>query len=166
MNSDQLRELISCFNGKVYSLNEIDDITVTEDSYFIINTDSGIGEHWISCCIKMSEKTNSNIIYYYDSLAIPPVLKNIVSFINRNINGKLIVNSYQHQSAKSSFCGMYCVLFLYFMYKNIPFDDFLNLFSDDVDVNDRWIKKFFETHVKNSIKGGGQICRSIFSSQL
>lgn len=166
MNSDQLRYLTSCFNGQVFALDEINDLKFQEDSYLIFNTDSGIGEHWVSCCIKFDKKTKSNTIFYYDSLGLPPVLRTLVAFINNNINGELVFNKYPHQSANSSYCGLYCILFLSFMFRNKKFEEFLNLFSSNVSANDKWIKNFFDTHAQNSIKGQGQICRSILRSEL
>jgi hypothetical protein len=161
MDSENIENFISCFGGRVFSLDHLPLKRVEVPFYSIINTDvsSAPGLHWISIAIIV--KNGKRVIYYHDSLGIVPCLREVIAFINLNYDGSLICNKHQLQSASSSTCGNYCVLFLQHVQGGGAYEDFLKEFGDSPSQNDRKIKSFFDGLMLEDIKPGGQACKSL-----
>lgn len=52
-----------------------------------------------------------NYVIYIDSLGLPCIIEPISNFLSR-LNKPVFYNTTQIQSAKSKFCGFYCILFV------------------------------------------------------
>jgi hypothetical protein len=89
----------------------------------IINTDNSAnpGSHWVSA-FSVDGKT----LHYFDSLNLNPN-ENIQNFLNKF--EKIERNNRPFQSILSNVCGIYCVMFIYFMSKGVSFDTFIRNIS-------------------------------------
>lgn len=77
---------------------------------YIINTDHsrGSGEHWV--CVWFDGQGEAE---YFDSFGLPPTLKPVLSFIERNtVTGLVKYNQRLLQSLLSSACGLYVVYYV------------------------------------------------------
>lgn len=120
------------FNG-VMSYDELP--STLEKGIYIVNTDPSTkpGSHWV-----VLANMNYDYIYYFDSLAKPPVA-GIQSFLNKqNVTYKYSIK--RLQSSNSDVCGDYCILFSYFISRGYNMEYFLSLFSFDTNHNDRCIE--------------------------
>ena len=111
--------------------------TVYFPAGLIVNKDNHIGPgyHWVAMHI---DSFGQGV--YFDSLGREPSLqahqfltRNCVSYI-RNYN------AIQHPA--SSMCGLFCVLFLYFMARGYNLSQFLGLFSNtNLEMNDHIVTR-------------------------
>lgn len=101
------------------------------------------GSHWVSlfCCLDPKDKQYG--IYYYDSTAYPPTqeVQQFMKLINiqtitkyPNIKFNVRFNKIQKQF-KNSECGMFSILFIIKMLKNISFDLVCKNMENDDNVN-------------------------------
>lgn len=51
------------------------------------------------------------------------------------------------QSATSTVCGQFCIMFLYYMSGGLGFARFLENFSDDLEKNDNVVRKFVQCNL-------------------
>ena len=137
-------------NG-VYMKDELAEIQPQEGNY-IINLQSsyqGSGTHWLALIIQRDS------IYYQDSFGVIYPLEVLV-FIHRyeqnNIKCRIGHNMTQIQDLNSVRCGWFCLGLLYFVkcHRDTPlFDvcnDFVNMFSDDLKLNDQILMKYLNEH--------------------
>lgn len=96
-----------------------------------------IGEHWVAFYVN-GRGTGT----YFDSYELPP--------LDSRFFVRLLWNSTLHQwnttplqGMLSQICGQYCCVFLYFMCNGYNLSQFLNLFSDDCEHNDRLVVELF-----------------------
>jgi len=103
---------------------------------YILNL--GNNSHWVGlACL-------DNSIYYFDSFGVPPPIR-IMDLIKKLVckTSKPIgyhYNTIQIQNLQSGYCGLYSLLFLYFMNRSkgtttSRFKRFQNLFDEDVEKN-------------------------------
>ena len=69
------------------------------------------GSHFVCVFLKNGK------CYYFDSLGLKLENENIITFLKKYINVKVIENNIQIQSFESLFCGYYCLSFLIFLSK-------------------------------------------------
>ena len=94
------------------------------------------GEHFVA--LSVSNKK----IFYFDPFGEKPTNHDILSFIFK-LNLPLTWNTKKIQHETSSFCGFYCLAYLYSEKKKIPFSRFTNLFStNDLKKNDKTVIEF------------------------
>ncbi len=103
-------------------------------SGIVINTDPSNkpGEHWVAMYIDIN-----GVGEYFDSFGLPPLHKEIVSFLEKNCSRGWLCNTITFQSMFSETCGMYCVLYLSSKFKGMSFNKFTSIFNHRRDLNDR-----------------------------
>lgn len=102
------------------------------------------GSHWVALFIDHHMNP-----YYFDSFGFPPP-QDVIKFCKKT-NKKIAYSQKQIQDVKSHCCGYYALSFCKYMSnKSDPrlstlnkFDNFLNMFSDDVKKNEQILKSFF-----------------------
>lgn len=132
---------------------------IKKPSLLIVNTDPSTskGSHWVAFYIPRTGKPE-----YFDSLGRIPEKKEFLEFLAKH--GKTFdYNKKRLQGTFSTTCGNYCGVYLYFRSKNIPFKQFLKLFSSkNFELNDSKIlelyKKIFRRKKKVQIGGSQIIC--------
>ena len=133
----------------------------------VFNTDNSKkpGTHWVAVYVD-----RKSCGYYFDSYGMKPHIPDHVMRLRKNCK-TLRYNDRQLQSISSDVCGHFCIMFLYFMARNIGFSEFLSLFSSDLHKNDVVVKEFVDELVSGKIastdrdvlNGGGlcsQTCRA------
>ena len=107
----------------------------------IVNTDPSHkpGQHWVSISINAQ-----GFGYYFDSFGLPPLVNNIIEFLNTKSTAGWKYNKYQIQNVNSSTCGNYCVLFIIFKCSNQSEKKFLRHFGRDTMKNDINMKRIFK----------------------
>jgi hypothetical protein len=82
------------------------------------------GSHFIAVC------SDSNNIYYFDSLGLKCENAYILKFLNQ-FDKKIIENNKQIQSYNSIFCGYHCLAFVLYMSMNKKYESFFTFFDDN-----------------------------------
>ena len=113
----------------------------TYPSFYILNTDFYYkpGLHWLLLCF-FEEYT-----IFFDSFGLSPVYYNFPILVKQNSN-TLVQSTLRLQSLDSSACGYYCIYFIYFLSRNIPFTEILKHFSKS---NKIWNDKYVYNFIKN-----------------
>lgn len=94
------------------------------------------GEHFVALSISNKK------VFYFDPFGEKPTNHDILSFISK-LNLALAWNTKKIQHESSSFCGFYCLAYLYSVKKKIPYSRFKNLFrTHDLKKNDKTVIKF------------------------
>ena len=123
----------------------------------IANTDPSTrkGSHWVAFYVPKDGKPQ-----YFDSLGKTPEKKEFLEFLRKQCK-TFTHNKKRLQGAFSTTCGNYCGVYLYFKSKQIPFKQFLKLFSNNFQLNDNKILELYTKIFKNNNKkvqiGGSQI---------
>jgi hypothetical protein len=108
----------------------------------IVNTDPSHkpGQHWVSISINKFGRG-----YYFDSFGLPPMVKDIINFLNKKSSAGWSYNKIQVQNIKSSTCGNYCVLYTIFKCNNMGHKEFMREFGGVTQKNDIKMRKIFKT---------------------
>lgn len=127
------------YYGGVKALDEL-DIVVMKPTLFIVNHDPSNepGSHWITLFI-------DSIPEHFDPLGHEPIptLKNYLI-----VNGpRFIVNTKRVQGYVSNSCGLFCLFYSYFRCRNYSYLDVMNMFSDNLTVNEFVVSCFYK-HTK------------------
>lgn len=150
MNTEEIENLVSALGYKVVSLDQLPQIKSNKEELFIINTEkinSGVVGHWILLAKQIIG--NKPVIIYLDSLSIPPILKNIIMYINVNIgDGDLICNKLQLQGEESATCGEFCVMLAVHLNNKLSYDSFLHTYRFTPKINDKMIGEQFAKYKK------------------
>jgi hypothetical protein len=103
----------------------------------IINTDGAkeTGEHWVAISIVGYKRGE-----YFDSFGLPPLHRDLTSFLNRNCSNGWIYNSCTIQHYQSKSCGQFCIKYLKSRFKNISFHNFISQFSVNLKKNEEILK--------------------------
>jgi hypothetical protein len=127
----------------VYSSNERPQFQ--RGKCYILNTQCicSYGEHWISVYYP-----RLGPIEIFCSFGYGP---NTYQFLNIRKNYKY--NNKQLQSLNSTTCGHYCCAFLIHRTNGFSFNQFINLFTNNTEFNDRLVQEFIRTNynVSNTI---------------
>jgi len=83
--------------------------------------------------------SDKNFFYYFDSLGLKLENIYILNFINKNLNGKkMIENKTQIQSYDSIFCGYFCLSFIIYMSSKMNIKKYYKFFStENLKINDK-----------------------------
>jgi len=108
---------------------------ITYPSSFIANNQNSNrpGQHWIAFYINGDRK-----LYFFDSMGLHPSFYGLDDYI-KSISNSFEFNKKQYQDFFSSYCGHYCLLFLFLRNRNKTFNS--KLFTKDYKKNDKIIKK-------------------------
>ena len=151
MNSLSTKDILDICENKKLSLNGVylqDDIpSQLKNGFYIINLQSkktkGNGTHW---CVFYFDKHGLKTLqgsaresYYFDPMGfIAP------EYIHKRIKPYIYCDK-QVQSIDTSSCGFYCIAFIIFLSKsrdkNIGFKTFINMFSNNVNMNENILNK-------------------------
>ena len=98
-------------------------VTVQRPAGLIINTQNSDqpGQHWVAVYIP-----NSGYGVYFDSLGGAPSVQ-VKQFLERNTRSWVRTPT-PIQHSRSTLCGLYCIVFLYFMSRHCSLRHFLNFF--------------------------------------
>jgi hypothetical protein len=155
LSNFDLERLAEFYNLPLVAVAMKDELPATvKDGCYIINlqsSTSGSGTHWLGLFIY---KSNA---YYFDSFGAPPSVE-IIKFVKKRKGCHLYYNNFIIQDLKSGNCGFYALAFLLWCFSYIllskdmknMFSDFVNTFVDDTKENDKILKEFFETSVKQN----------------
>ena len=81
--------------------------------------------------------------WYFDSYGLPPLIPDHIRSLRDNCK-TIRHNDQQMQSTSSAVCGQFCITFLYFMTVRGRFEDFRDLFSQNLIRNDAIVSEFVE----------------------
>lgn len=107
---------------------------------FVINLSkhNSRGTHWVGLYIS-SEK----IAEYFDSFGLPPTQVDIIKFIERN-SRHFFYNKKQIQHLASIKCGKYVILFILCKIFDKNFNEIIDRFSNNLQVNEIIIENIFK----------------------
>ena len=182
MDSTQLNIILKKLLGDVFkgvfAIDELQEVKLLKDSKswgIIVNTAKRhqSGEHWICIC---KTKTSTNINYFCSYGTSPDMFDEIETFLAQWI--QVLYNPFQIQSNCSSFCGHFCVLFLFTRLKEKKsYETFLSIFSkENQKRNDtkaiRWFNQITQEiripklrkNDQSAIKNQEELCHSYFYS--
>ena len=105
---------------------------------FVFNTDdqTKIGTHWVAIYVDDNSRG-----WYFDSYGQPPLNRHHLRVIRKNCK-QLRWNTTQLQSLESANCGHFCVMFLHYLSSFKTMRHFLEIFSADLQENDRISARF------------------------
>lgn len=123
----------------VFAANKI-PIYFTPPAYLISNLDPDTkpGSHWVAIYVD-----TKGFGEYFDSFGRKPM--GCHEFFLKTNCKKWIYNNKILQNYFSSFCGIYCLVYIFFKYKGISMSHFLNVFSDNTLYNDQLVQDIFKT---------------------
>ena len=124
------------FGGVLSKDTLLTSVTNTPRIYIVNMQDSNQpGDHWIVIWI-------DTIPEYFNSLAEKPP-KEFERFLISH-GPKYKYNTKRLQANSSSVCGQYCLMYCYFKCYGYSFQNYLNLFDDNVVLNDIMASYFYE----------------------
>ena len=132
MNEIEIARYLMCdaytskyFKG-VMAYNELPK-HIALDGLYIVNTDlsTGPGKHWVSVFI-------NDRCEYFNSLGYPPM--ELKYFLENQ--QKTYVYSNKRIQGNGDVCGDYCILYSYFRCRGISMQDFVNKFTENIELND------------------------------
>ena len=105
---------------------------------YIVNTHDHYkpGEHWVAMHFE-----NSYTGSYFDSYGIAPIQREFSLFMSRN-TAKWNYNCTMIQDFSSTNCGKFCVYFIKQRSRAVSLYDLVNVFSDNLQLNDEIIENF------------------------
>lgn len=147
--------------GNVLALDEFIKLKIKRGKAYIVNTDPSYapGTHWLLIFFPVNQSP-----FYFDTFGIYP--QNLEIAIKLKKYKKWYFNNKLIQNFNSDVCGKYvCVLMMYIQKYKRP-DQFLNLFTNNLEKNDKLIvtlfKKYFVCPGKDVM---GQSCKAIWTSR-
>lgn len=132
MNTSQIDAVLNSLGPFFKGTHAMDLLPPYTAGAYVINLSpsSDPGTHWVVVY------HDSNCIEYFDSYGSDPP-KYLIRWWGKNrIWTK---NPYKLQSPLSSVCGQYCIFYILHRFQGYKISTVLNLFSDDVDHNDRQV---------------------------
>lgn len=137
--SKRLKVIDNSLIKNVFPANRL-PMYISTPIYLISNLepDTKPGSHWIAIYM------NANGIgEYFDTFGRKPEGYHL-SFLQRNTN-RWIYSNKIIQNMFSSFCGEYCLVYLYLKKRGMSLKDFVGMFSEDTFYNDILLIKMFKT---------------------
>ena len=128
---------IKPYFGGVLSKDTLPSNIISTPRIYIVNMQNADqpGDHWIVIWIDA-------IPEYFDSLAEKPPEEFEHFLISHRPKYKY--NTKRLQANNSSVCGQHCLMYAYFKCLGYSFQDYLNLFGDDLVLNDIIASYFYE----------------------
>ena len=145
MNTLQINDYMSSFEEYkgTYPRDRLPD-KIPPNSGVIINTDksSGPGQHWIAVY------NGPRCAIYFDSFGLPPLHKEIISFLDRISDIGWAFNTITFQSMNSKTCGLYSIYFLTNYFNGGDFINFRKIFNFKRTLNDKLSEKLYKMKSK------------------
>lgn len=106
-----------------------------------------------------NQEKNKNVIIHLDTLGLPILLKEVVNFVNLNLNGTLKMNDIVLQSETSDVCGHLNVALVHYLASGRAFETFI---SDHENLTASSIKARFAPLLKHVALAApaGQVCKA------
>lgn len=122
-----------------------DQFKLPKPGYYILNLEnSGLdGSHWV--CVICDKRQ----CFYFDSYGAVPT-KNVELRLKEKY-GKIYMNNLIIQSLRSNMCGMYCLGLIIYVHQHpkteliTACDQYLNMFSDDEEQNNKILRQYFKS---------------------
>lgn len=129
--------IIKPYFGGILSKDTLPTRIITTPRKYIVNMQNSNqpGDHWIVIWM-------DTVPEYFNSLAEKPV-KEFEHFLISH-STKYKYNTKQLQSSKSDVRGQHCLMYSYFKCHGYSLQKYLNLFNDDVVLNDIKASYFYE----------------------
>ena len=107
---------------------------------YIVNTHDHFNpaEHWVAMYFESSFTGT-----YFDSYGISLMHREFAMFMSRN-TAKWDYNQEMIQDFFSTNCGKFCIYFIRQRSKNVSLHDLVNVFSNDLNINNVLIKQLLE----------------------
>lgn len=123
--------------GGVVAIDELPRHVTCKPKLFIVNTDvsSQPGKHWFVIYV-------TRICEHFDPAGLPalPVSENFMI----THSSKYLINTRRVQDYDSSTCGLFCLFYAYFRCRGVTFTNIMNMFYDNLEVNEAIVKYFYE----------------------
>lgn len=134
-----------CF-GMVCPSNHLPSSIKRVPMCIIVNTDPSYkpGRHWLALYIDQNRN-----LEFFDSYGFDVEKYSFVkNFLIRNEMNLSKWNTRQLQGSLSSTCGQFCLYFLFWRSRDIPFEKIMSSFGQSTDTNDIFVTSFV-----NSVTG-------------
>ena len=129
----------------VFAADQLPTNVVEYPSAYVVNTDPSykLGEHWLAIFFDRNGRGE-----FFDSYGRAPGTypRPIKIFLHRNSRLPWIYNERQIQAPYSTTCGQHCLFFLLHRSRNVDFQTIIQMFSDNLDMNDLSVADFIERH--------------------
>ena len=137
-------EIENILNQKGYYINGVfskDKLPKDlKDGWYIINlqnSNDGKGSHWTS----FKSINGSRIIEYFDAFGFSPPLE-----VYERAKGDILYSERQIQDINATTCGWFCIAAIVcdkgYETPKSHFDKFINMFSNNTNINDKILSKF------------------------
>lgn len=125
--------------GGIFAVDQLTFLIPNREIFYICNTDisSKEGLHWV--VIYSGFKDSS--ISYFDPLGEKPSSE-FINFMSNNVKKRIQFNSKRLQSSYSEHCGYYCLYFIHEICRGLSFENIVNNFSSNLDVNENFVIDF------------------------
>lgn len=128
----------------VFAADKLPILDFSKDCGLIANTDESNqpGQHWVAIFIP-----KSGVPEFFDPLAYSPnhYIEHFENFlVNRAPQYRY--NAQKIQSDESSWCGLFCIYYLYFRCRNVSFENIISSFSLVLSENDPMVLSFVNEH--------------------
>ena len=111
----------------------------------IINLDphTKLGSHYVALFIN---KYLNNKVIYFDPFGKNLTNKNIINFVKK-INKNYIFSKKKIQHDISDYCGLFCLAFCVYIYKDKPLYIFLDMFINNSMTNNFIVHKYLKENI-------------------
>lgn len=142
-----LRAIAKCKTRGVYPRDRI-PVHWSAPAAIICNTDTHDqrGTHWIAMMLNKNRHA-----VYFDSYGNPPIFQEYTNRLRTNAT-TFEWNKMKMQCNSSSYCGHYCLVFIYFLTRGYSLEKFCRMFTKDCKKNDKLVYNFYKKHIKRNIK--------------
>lgn len=127
--------------GGVFSVDTLPKKDISKKC-FVINTDPSFlpGKHWVAVFFP-----SKSLPEFFDSFGKSPshYSDSILNFLIEKNSRGFVYNSKCIQSTHSSYCGMFCLYYLYFRIRGIRFEKVLERFGKNLEHNDLIVSDFY-----------------------
>ena len=122
--------------GGVVALDQLPTL-IRDPTIFIVNSDpiKLPGKHWFAVYF-------SNVNEHFDSAGFYPNAALEAELIARG--PRFLYNTKRVQAYFSDTCGLYALFFCYFRCRGFKFREIIDMFSDNLLVNEALVKYFYE----------------------
>ena len=123
--------------GGVLAIDQLQVFVPNKPRIFIVNTDvsSKPGEHWFVMYV-------TDICEHFDPAGLAPLpVSN--DFLTKQ-SEKYLTNTTRVQAFDSYTCGLFCLFYAYFRCRGYSFVKIMNMFYENLELNEVIVKLFYE----------------------
>lgn len=145
MDSLEILEALRMLTGNTVGVFASDRVPLvwTPPTAIVSNTDDHTrpGTHWVAFHVTPTGQGS-----YFDSFGFPPLIDHHKRCLRRNC-GRYEWNKRQLQSFSSDVCGQFCIMFVYCMAAGFSLSNFVDIFTDNKENNDRVVVSFYNKFI-------------------